>query len=194
VTGLLDLLRLVIAVTLLVAGASKLLSPFPLARGLGQVYGWAASRRRSATLVARAVAAVEVVAALLVATRWLEPAGYLLVGLVGCGIAGFAVTALTRGRSAECGCFGGSGGRPVGAGNVLAGLGLLAGAAVLVVTPSTAAADAAGGVLLGLTSASALAVVLVRRRSQLLRPFRHHFRSFSHPSFQQLREGAESRG
>jgi hypothetical protein len=202
-----DLGTLAIAVTLLVAGASKLLSPHPLARGLGQVYAWAGARRRLAAGLARGIACVEVVAALLVATRWWSPAGYLLAGVVGLGIAGFATSALTRGRAVACGCFGETGGRPVGAVNVLAGLGLVVGSAILLVVSerSSGASDAVGfavarsvpapdptdGTLLGLTSVLALAVVLVRHRSRLLDPFRRHFRSFKHPSFQ---EGAEARG
>lgn len=181
-----DLGSLAIAVTLLVAGASKLLSPHPLARGLGQVYAWAESRRSLATRLARGIACLEISASLLVATRWLSPAGYLLVGLIGLGIAGFATSAITRGRTAACGCFGETGGRPIGAVNVLVGLGLLGGSVILLVL---SAPDASDGTLLGLTSVLALTVVLVRHRSRLLSPFGRHFRSFHH-----LKEGAEARG
>jgi hypothetical protein len=192
VTVVLDLGTLAIAVTLLVAGASKLLSPHPLARALGQVYAWAQARRPVVTGLARGIACLEIAAALLVATRWLSPAGYLLAGVVGLGIAGFATSALTRGRAVACGCFGETGGRPVGAVNVLAGLGLVAGSAVLLaIARSVPAPELTDGTLLGLTSGLALVVVLVRHRSRLLGPFRRHFRSFTHPSFQ---EGAEARG
>jgi hypothetical protein len=180
---------LAIAVTLLVAGASKLLSPHPLARALGQVYAWARARRSVATGLARGIACLEIAAALLVATRWLGPAGYLLTAVVGLGITGFAISALTRGRAVACGCFGETGGRPVGAVNVLAGLGLVAGSAVLLVPRSVPAPEPTEGTLLGLTSVLALAVVLVRHRSRLLGPFRRHFRSFN-----ELMGGSEARG
>src|SRR5262245_6955398 len=84
--------RLLAAVTLLLGGASKLVSPRPLAVSLGQVFGWV---RPVAIVVARVVATVELVAAILLASpsvfgAWALTVGLALTGLVGVGIVGYA--------------------------------------------------------------------------------------------------------
>lgn len=165
--------RLAIAVTLLVAGASKLVSPGPLARSLGQTYRWSG---RSGTVAARAVAVVELLAAFLLASYWAATAGLALAGLVGAGIVAFVATALRRGSTAPCGCFGEVGGRPIGARNLLAGTGLLGGAIALLVLPGGAPAAAPAELALPLTVLIALVAVMVRDRVRLLAPFLRHFR------------------
>jgi hypothetical protein len=162
--------RLAVAATLLVAGASKLASPRLLAASLGQVYGWA---RPVGTGAARVVGVVELVAAFLLAGAWAVTAGLALTGLVGTGIVVFAFTATRRGVTAPCGCFGESSGRPIGARNLLAGAGLLAGAVGLLTLPGTGTAGAE--LVLPLTAALALVAVMVRDRARLLAPFRRHF-------------------
>jgi hypothetical protein len=165
----LDAARLAIAVALLVAGASKLVSPRPLAASLGQVFGW---HRPAGVWIARAVAVTELVAAFLLATSWALTLALTLTGLVGAGTAVFAITAVRRGATAPCGCFGESSGRPVGVRNLLAGSGLLAGAIGLLALPGT---GAAAELMLPLTAATALLAVMVRDRARLLAPFRRHF-------------------
>jgi hypothetical protein len=162
--------RLAIAVTLLIAGASKLVSPRLPAASLGEVYGWT---RPVGTGAVRTVAAIELVAATLVASGWALTAGLALTALVGTAIVAFTLTAMRRGVDSPCGCFGESGDRPIGARNLLAGAGLLAGAAGLALLPGTVAAPAALG--LPLTAVIALAVVMVRDRARLLAPFQRHF-------------------
>jgi hypothetical protein len=162
--------RLAVAVTLLVAGASKLISPRPLATGLGQVFGWA---RPVGTVAAMTVAAVELVAAFLLAGAWAVTAGLALTGLVGAGIVGFATAAMRRGATAPCGCFGESSGRPIGVHSLLAGAGLLAGAIGLLVLTGTG--TAAAELMLPLTAVIAMVAVMVRDRARLVAPFRRHF-------------------
>jgi hypothetical protein len=162
--------RLAVAAILLVGGASKLFSPQPLAVSLGQVYGWA---RPIGVAAARAVAVIELVAAFLLAGAWAVTAGLALTGLVGTGIVAFSVTAVRRGATAPCGCFGESSGRPVGARNMLAGVGLLGGAVGLLILPESGSAPAA--LVLPLTATTALVAVMVRDRARLLAPFRRHF-------------------
>lgn len=160
--------RLAIATALLVAGAAKLASPRPFAFAVAEVFGWT---RRSGVVLARTVAAVELTSAFLIATGAMAGAAPILAGLVGTGIVVFALAAMRRGSTAPCGCFGESGGRPLGVRNLLAGLGLLAGAVILPTYPATAPA----GLMLPLTAVSALLAVMVRDRARLLAPFRHHF-------------------
>lgn len=183
---LVDLISLTLAVPLLLAGSAKLLSPAPLAHGLGEVYPWTVSRKRARIRIARAVAAVELAAAFLVLTGWLSPAGYVLAGGIGLGIAGFAASAIRLGRAVTCGCFGETGGRPLGAGNVAAGLALAAGSVLAFVGVPAGGRHA---ILLPAASALALAWMLFKHRSRLAGPFARHFRSFS-----RLREGTETNG
>lgn len=172
--------RLALAVTLLVAGASKLFSPRPLARSLTQTYRQV--RPGAAIVTARAVAVTELAAAFLVASFWAPAVGLGLAGLTGLGIVVFTTTAMIRGTTAPCGCFGESSGRPVGLRNLLAGAGLLIGAALLaapLVEPLPVAqpeAPARAAVFLPLTAAVSLAAVMLRDRSRLLSPFLRHFR------------------
>jgi hypothetical protein len=163
-----DVGRLAIAAVLMIAGSSKLASPRPFAAGLSQVFGW-----RQAIGVARAVAAVELTAAFLLAAAWAVTAGLALSGLVGAGVVVFVAVALRRGARMPCGCFGESSSRPIGARNLLAGVGLLAGSVLLLAMPEkgTAAAE----VTLPLTAAIALVTVMARDRARLLAPFRRYF-------------------
>ncbi|WP_117211569.1 MauE/DoxX family redox-associated membrane protein [Allorhizocola rhizosphaerae] len=181
-----DLVSLAVAVPLLLAGSSKLLSPAPLANGLGEVYRWAVSRPRARIRIARAVAAAELTAAFLVLTGWLGPVGYVLAGGVGLGIAGFAASAIRLGRTVKCGCFGETAGRPLGAGNVVAGFALAAGSVLAFAGSPTGSRHE---LLLSAASAIALAWVLFKHRSRLAGPFTRHFRSFSG-----LREGTDING
>jgi hypothetical protein len=170
------LVSLGIAVPLLLAGGSKLMSPAPLAAALGKVYRWAGSRPNLTMLIVWVVAVTELSAAFLVLTGWLRPAGFALTGAVGIGIAAFAASALLLRRHVSCGCFGEAGGRPLGAGNVLAGLALVAGAFV---ARQASPLQSAAVVLLLLASTAALAWVLFKHRTSLSGPFGRHFRSFS---------------
>jgi hypothetical protein len=165
-----DLGRVAIAAALLIAGASKLASPRPLAASLGQVFGL---RRAAGIGIARAVATIELAAAFLLAGAWAVMAGLALTGLVGAGVVLFVITAVRRGATMPCGCFGESSGRPIGIRNVLAGAGLLAGAIGLLAMPETG--TAAAEVTLPLTAAIALVTVMIRDRARLLAPFRRHF-------------------
>jgi hypothetical protein len=165
-----DVGRLAVAVVLMIAGSSKLASPRPFAAGLGQVFGWS---QPIAVGIARAVAAIELTAAFLLASAWAVAAGLLLTGLVGAGVVVFVTVAVRRGASVPCGCFGQSRGRPIGARNLLAGVGLLAGAAVLLTLPGKG--TAAPEMTLPLTAVIALMTVLTRDRRRLLAPFRRHF-------------------
>ncbi|SRR5690606_30326543 len=167
-----DALRLAIGVILLVSGASKLVSPRPLAASLGQVYGWP---RPTGVWAARGVAGVELATAFLVAGGWLIPVGSALTGAVAAGIMIFSITAIRRKATAPCGCFGESRGRPIGVRNVLAGAALMLGAAGLLVLPGTG--EAAAELMLPLTAVAALVAVMVRDRARLMAPFRRHFRS-----------------
>ena len=181
-----ELVSLAIAVPLLLAGGSKLMSPAPLAAALGNVYRWAGSRPNLTALIVWVVAAAELSAALLVLTGWLRPAGFVLTGAVGLGIAGFAVSALLLRRRVSCGCFGEAGGRPLGPGNVLAGLALVAGAFIARQAGPPQTAEA---VLLLLACTVALAWVLSKHRTRLSGPFGRHFRSFS-----RVGEGTDTNG
>lgn len=165
-----DAARLAIAVVLLVAGASKLFSPRRLAVSLGQVVGW---NRPVGIWIARAVAVTELAAAFLLASSWALGAALALTSLVGAGTVVFAITAIRRGATAPCGCFGESSDRPVGLRNLLAGTGLVAGAIALLVWPAPDAATAE--LMLPLVAATALVGVMVRDRARLLAPFRRHF-------------------
>lgn len=179
-----ELVSLVIAVPLLLAGASKLLRPGPLAAALGKVYRWAGSRPVLAAGIARAVAVVELAAAFLVLTGWWRPGGSVLAGVVGLGIAGFAASALLLGRTAVCGCFGETDGKPLGAGNIVVGVALVAGAFLALQGSS---ARTSKEILLLLASTAALARVLFKHRHRLSGLFGRHFRSFS-----RLREGTDN--
>jgi hypothetical protein len=123
-TVVLSAAKLAIAVTLLFAGASKLLSPHPLANGLRSAFNWTRVPVHRLSHLARGVAVVEIVASLLVASGWLLSVGLALVGIVGAGIVVFTAVAMSRGRQVSCGCFGESGGKPVGMSNVMAGIAL----------------------------------------------------------------------
>jgi hypothetical protein len=166
-----DVGRLAIAVTLVVAGGSKLVSPQPLARSLGQTFGWG---RPAGAAAARAVAVVEVVAGLLAASYWAATVGLALTGLVGSGVVVLVVVALHRGVTAPCGCFGEARGRPVGVRNLAAGAALLAGAIGLLALPGAARVPAE--LLLPLTAVLAMVAVMLRDRARLRSPFRRHFR------------------
>lgn len=181
-----DIASVAVAVTLLLAGASKLFNPTPLADGLGKVYRWAASRRTLVVRIVRGVAVAEVAAALLVAAAWVNPVGFVLAGALGLSIAGFAVSAIVLGRTVACGCFGETGGRPLGPGNVAAGIALAAGSLLAFLGASSGAGRA---VLLLVVSAVALAWVLFKHRTRLADPLTRHFRSFS-----RLGEGTETSG
>ncbi|HEX6681436.1 MAG TPA: MauE/DoxX family redox-associated membrane protein [Candidatus Limnocylindrales bacterium] len=164
--------RLAVAAALLVAGASKLVSPRPLATSLGQVFGWA---RPAGIAAARVVAAIELLAACLLAAGGPLIVGLALTGLVGAGIVVFVSAAMRRGATAPCGCFGESSGRPIGVRNLLGGIGFLAGAGGLLILPGPGTATAE--LMLPLTATVALAAVMVRDRARLLAPFRRHFRN-----------------
>jgi hypothetical protein len=166
-----DVGRLAMAVTLLVGGASKLVSPRPLAIGLGQVYGWS---RPVGMWAARTVATVELAAALLLAGAWAAVVGLALTALVGTGIVLHATIAIRRGATAPCGCFGESNGRPIGVRNLLAGIALLTAAVMLLVLPAAAGATPAA-MGLPLAAVVGLVAVLVRDRARLVAPFRRHF-------------------
>ncbi len=174
--GVVDVVRLVIAVTLLLAGGSKLFSPQALARGLAEMSGRAATAAGPFTTAARAVAVVELTAAVLLAGYWSSPIGALLAGAVGFGIAAFATAGLVLRRRPSCGCFGADSGRPVGPVNLAAGLAMAAGAG-LIVQAGPGRGDPADGLVL--TALCTLAVVLIGRRAALARPFRRHFRTFA---------------
>lgn len=162
--------RLAIAVILLISGASKLVSPRPLATSLGEVYGWA---RSTGTWAARVVAGVELATAFLLAGGWLILAGSALTGVVAAGIMIFSITAIRRKATVPCGCFGEASGRPVGVRNLIAGAALLAGAAGLLLLPG--AGDAEAALMLPLTAVIALVAVMARDRARLVAPFRRHF-------------------
>ena len=166
-----DAVRLAVAVILLIGGASKLVSPRPLAGSFAQVYGW---RPVTGRWAARAVAGVELLAAFLLAAGWAVTTGAVLAGLVGAGVVTFAGTAMRRGATRPCGCFGESSGRPIGVHNLLAGVGLLAGAIVVLVLPTSGPVEAQ--LILPLTAIGALVAVMVRDRARLLAPFRRHAR------------------
>ncbi len=172
-----DVGRLAIAAALLIAGASKAASPRPLAASLGQVFGW---RQAAGIRIARAVAAIELAAAFLLAGAWAVTVGLALTGLVGAGVILFVSTAVRRGSTMPCGCFGESSGRPIGVLNLLAGAGLLAGAIALLAMPGKGMA--AAEVTLPLTAVIALVAVMVRDRARLLAPFRRHFQPMPNTS------------
>jgi hypothetical protein len=121
------------------------------------------------------VAAIELAAAFLLAGAWALTAGLALASLVGAAAVIFVITAIRRGATAPCGCFGGSSGRPIGIRNLLAGTGLLAMAIGLMMLPreGTAAAELS----LPVTAVIALGAVMVRDRAWLLAPFRRHFQT-----------------
>ena len=162
--------RLAIAVIFLVSGASKVVTPRPLATSLGQVYGWARAR---GTWAGRTVAVVELATALLLAGGWLTATGAALTGLVAVGIMVFSLTAIRRKATVPCGCFGESSDRPIGVRNLLAGSALLAVAAGLLLLPGAGTAGAA--LMLPLTASIALVAVMARDRARLVAPFRRHF-------------------
>jgi len=162
--------RLVIAAALLVAGASKLAGPRRFASSLGEVFGLARVTRNG---LARTVAAAELIAAFMLASAWSVTLGLALTALVGAGIVVFVLIAMSRGSTAPCGCFGESGSRPIGVRNLLAGVGLLAGAIILPLLPVAGATPLPP--LTALTSVIALLAVMVRDRARLLAPFRHYF-------------------
>lgn len=175
-TAVLDAARLAIAVTLLFAGASKLLSPHPLANGLRSAFNWTPVRAHRLSHLARGIAVVEIVASLLVASGWLLSIGLVLVGIVGAGIVAFTAVAMSRGGQVSCGCFGESGGKPVGVSNVMAGI-ALAGTAVLLLMARDTGSDPA--LLLALTAVLAVGAAMIRHRAELLRPFARHFQTFA---------------
>jgi hypothetical protein len=174
--GVADVVRLVIAVILLLAGGSKLFSPQALARGLAEMSGRVSTATGGFAVAARAVAVVELTAAVLLAGQWSTPIGGLLAGAVGFGIAAFAGTGLVLRRRPSCGCFGADSGRPVGPVNLAAGLAITAGAA-LIGRAGPGWGEPAEGLIL--TALCTLAVVLVGHRAALARPFRRHFRTFA---------------
>jgi hypothetical protein len=97
----------------------------------------------------------------------------VLAGVVGVGIVGYATTAMRRGATAPCGCFGESSGRAPGVRNLVAGVALLAVAVVLLALPGSGRASPA--MSLPLVAVLGLTVVLVRDRSRVLAPFERHF-------------------
>jgi len=175
---LFELVRLVAAATMLMAGASKLFDPYPMAKGLNQVFTSPVLSPARWAYVARLVAAAELLAALLIATRWAHEAGLLLLLIVGVGIIGFAGIAMATKKRVSCGCFGGNGTQSVGLPNLLMGTGL-AGAAVVLLTAPARPAGGEPDWLLSATAALATVAVLVRHRASLLPPFTQHFQSFS---------------
>jgi hypothetical protein len=165
--------RLVIAATLLVAGASKLANPRPLATSLATVLGLA---RGPGGALARTIAAAELTASFLLAAGWSVTVGLALTGLVGAGIVVFVLIAMLRGASVPCGCFGETGDRPIGPRNLFAGMALLAGPIILAVLPVTSR-----GFLLPLAAVAGLLAVMARDRVRLLAPFRRHFQPVAGP-------------
>ncbi|MEU8264997.1 MauE/DoxX family redox-associated membrane protein [Micromonospora sp. NPDC048999] len=176
-TAVLDATRLAIAVTLLFAGASKLLSPYPLAHGIRSAFNWTRAHLRASSYLARGIAVVEITASLLVASAWLLPIGLVSVGAVGAGVIVFTLVSMSRGARVSCGCFGESSGKPAGVPNLLAGVAFVGVAALLLVLDRGAGADPA--LLLALTAILAVAAAMVRHRAELLRPYARHFKSFA---------------
>jgi hypothetical protein len=119
-----------LGVLFLVAGGSKLFSPDPLTRTLRTILrlSWTS---RIIELVARGLGVVEIVCAVCVSA--IPKLGAPTAFALGAGIAVFSLIAVTGDHSISCGCFGRSGGRPLGVRNLLAGAGIMAGAGLLVI-------------------------------------------------------------
>jgi hypothetical protein len=135
----------VVGALLFSSGLAKLAVPAPLGRALGEVFGG----RPVGPGGIRAFAAVEVVAGLFVPAAGGAPATRVLAAALGVAFAVAGLLGRVRSATVSCGCFGPTGSRPLGWGNVLAGTVLLAWAAA----PGAGGADHRATLLLmlGLT-------------------------------------------
>jgi hypothetical protein len=133
-----------LAAVLLCAGSAKVAMPHSAARGLSSVLG--RGRRASPALV-RSFAFVEVAVAFALFWHATRPAGLIVASGIGLVFIGLGLLGLARRVRKPCGCFGRSTGRPLGRVNVLAGVVILIGSAMLFVLTRSAPTGGSEAVL-----------------------------------------------
>jgi hypothetical protein len=147
---------------LLPAGIAKLVSPSALAAALGELVGPAGGRRGAV----RAVAAVELCAATLLALAPAAPATRVSVALLGAGFALAGLAGRLRSSTRPCGCFGALTTRALGLWNAALGAVFVAWAAVPPGRP--AQVDRGTAVVAALAVATAVTVFARRHHLGLL--------------------------
>ncbi|GAA2408934.1 MauE/DoxX family redox-associated membrane protein [Nonomuraea africana] len=162
------------ATLLLNSGLAKMVTPDALRRALTELVP--SFTGKSAPLMVRGLAAVEIVAATALLIAPARMAAAFLSALLGVGFAAFGLLGTMRGSSAPCGCFGASNKQPLGWTNVALGVLLAAVLPLNVANPSAAHGDYTASALM---LAATLTVVLcaythrqLMRRHLVVRPRR----------------------
>jgi hypothetical protein len=124
----------VVITLLLRTGAAKLVSPGQASAAVGELL----PARLSVPVAAiRALAVIELTAAIAIAVPWLWFVAQVVAGLLGVAFAVAGALGEWRGSSSPCGCFGSRSSRPLGTGNILLGLAFLASAALHLAMPGS---------------------------------------------------------
>ena len=118
----------VLAGTLLCAGAAKMAVPVHLGRALGGLLPALGPR---AVRLVRAVAAAEIATAVALSVPAARGIGATAAAVLGAAFAIVGGVAAGRRTDSPCGCFGRARGNPLGVRNVVFGLAVVAGAALL---------------------------------------------------------------
>lgn len=114
------------AALLVRAGTAKAVAPALGAAAVGELLPGRRGRRPVPTALVRALAAVEMAVALALAVPVLRGPAHLPVLLLGIVFTGAGILGMSRGSTRPCGCFGADSTRPLGVGNVLMGIAILA--------------------------------------------------------------------
>jgi hypothetical protein len=123
----------VLATLLIRSGAGKLVTPGPALSALAELFPGLA---RSGSGMVRVIALVEGLAALSTVIAILRLPGQIVVAALGASFVALGVAGLLSGSQRPCGCFGAGSTRPLGTGNIAAGVLLLAVAALNFWAPS----------------------------------------------------------
>jgi Methylamine utilisation protein MauE len=122
-----------LAGTLLCAGAAKTAVPAHLGRALGGLLPAVGAR---AVPLVRVVAAAEIATAVALSVPAAREVGATAAAVLGAAFAIVGAIAAGRRTGSPCGCFGRAQGKPLGVRNVVFGLAVVAGAALLLTDPS----------------------------------------------------------
>jgi hypothetical protein len=155
----------VIAAQLVRSSALKAVTPDLTADALAEL---SRGRWRPSGTAMRAVAGIELAAALAITAPSLRVAAWVITGMLGICFIGLGAAGLLKGSTRPCGCFGAESDRPLGVPSVLAGSALLALAAVNIADAGDAEmAGAHAGVAL-VAAVISLAWTLAAHRRQAM--------------------------
>jgi len=120
----------VIAALLIRSSALKAVTPDLIADALAEL---SRGRWRPSSMAMRAVAGIELAAALAITAPSLRVVAWVITGLLGICFVVLGAAGLLTGSTQPCGCFGAESDRPLGVPSVLAGTALLTLAAINIV-------------------------------------------------------------